>query len=1381
VLLSGKPDFPFCLCWANEPWSRRWNGQPEAVLRGQEYSPEDDLAHIRWLLPALADHRAIRIEGKPVFIVYQAQDLPNPAQTVEIWRREAVSAGLPGIYLISVETGRDAEWNATQVGFDAKLLFQPQFTSLFNSGADILIPGKEKLRVYDYERASKVLSNPPAVSYRRYASVFPNWDNAPRRGEEAVVLHNSTPEAYEAWLGHAIQRALHEPLDHRVVFLNAWNEWGEGCHLEPDVRSGRAYLEATRRALAKAGSPHATNGHLDDSSVVGTAPECGPRLESETGSSISAPKPSAPVQVASVTDGTYLSLLATARGERSADYVPLTEGDLTTETLPIKAIAFYLPQFHPIPENDEWWGKGFTEWANVSKAMPEFVGHYQPHLPGELGFYDLRVPEVQRRQVQLARKYGVHGFCFYYYWFAGKHLLERPLNQFISDPEIDFPFCICWANENWTRGWDGKESEILVAQHHSEEADLAFIRDLEPKLRHKNYIRIQGRPLLIVYRARVLPDPAATTRRWRDYCRQMGLGNPYLVAAQVFEDLDPREFGFDAAVQFPPNTPGLRTDLRSQFQPLNPGFTGLIHSYADLIRLTLERPQPPYQQFRTVCPGWDNDARRPGRGTTYALSSPKEYGRWLKGACCQALEETDPDKRLVFINAWNEWGEGAHLEPDRHYGYAYLQATADVLATLPKRISPSTRDWTILFVSHDAHQGGAQLVLLNQIAWFRQYTGINLRVLCLESGAWLSRFQELARTAVLSEITPSSNGVSDEGDILWLREFCGGAPDLIYANSVASGRAFAILRQFGSPILTHFHELESSIQRYAGTWIKDVLDHSNHYLACSEAVRKNLLTTHNVSPQALSTVYESIRPNPALEPLSGPERSAARARLGLAPNKQLVFGCGLGMPFRKGADLFIKVALELHRQGREDCHFYWIGELYADENDPQYGAWVDYLNQLPSPDHCQITFLGFKENPGEYIQTADVFLLPSREDPFPLVALEAAECSVPIICFADAGGVPDLVQEDAGFVVPFGEVRTMADRVITLLDDEALRRRFGAQARARVLSNFTTDCTAPHVLSVCRKTTGRKPAVSIIMPGYNHGQYLQERLASIFQQTYRDVEVILLDDASTDNSLEILQRYRHRADVRIVRNEQNSGSTFKQWLKGIALAQADLIWIAESDDRCEPDFLEALLPSFQNPEVKLAYTNSHIMDERGNVTGDYTTCEYLTTLSNVKWTKNYCVTAEEEINDGLGVKNTILSASAVVFRRFELTPEKCAILETMRLAGDWFLFTHAMAGGNVFYTARKLNYHRRHSESVIGKLIRQNKVNELFGEFYCVQNEIFSRYQLRNCFHDKWERYLRDQWHAFYPERPFDDLKSCYPFDRARAQIVSAVSEVRKP
>jgi glycosyltransferase involved in cell wall biosynthesis len=247
VLRTGRPDFPFCLCWANEPWSRRWDGRPHEVLQEQTYSADDDLAHVRWLLPALADRRAIRVEGKPVFLVYQARDLPDPARTVETWRREVERAGLPGVFLLAVETGWDAGWDAVQVGFDAKVLFQPQFSLLRTV---VQVPADpEGLRVFDYQKAWPVLANPPPVSYRRYHTVFPSWDNTPRRGSAGWVLHNCTPEAYESWLRQALRDAARQPADHRIVFINAWNEWGEGCHLEPDQHHGRAYLEATGRCL----------------------------------------------------------------------------------------------------------------------------------------------------------------------------------------------------------------------------------------------------------------------------------------------------------------------------------------------------------------------------------------------------------------------------------------------------------------------------------------------------------------------------------------------------------------------------------------------------------------------------------------------------------------------------------------------------------------------------------------------------------------------------------------------------------------------------------------------------------------------------------------------------------------------------------------------------------------------------------------------------------------------------------------------------------------------------------------------------------------------------------------------------------------------------
>ncbi|MDZ4866195.1 MAG: glycoside hydrolase family 99-like domain-containing protein [Alphaproteobacteria bacterium] len=344
-----------------------------------------------------------------------------------------------------------------------------------------------------------------------------------------------------------------------------------------------------------------------------------------------------------------------------------------------RLIAFYLPQFHPIPENDIWWGKGFTEWSNVTRARPWFSGHEQPQLPADLGFYDLRVDEVREEQARLAERYGISGFCYYYYWFNGRKLLERPLEALLKSEKPNFPFCICWANESWSRRWDGSEQEVLMEQVHSPESDRRFIQDIIPILRDSRYIRVDGAPLLLVYRFTLMPDPVSATETWRKACVEAGIGKIHISAVQSFGIEDPRIFGCDSATEFPPH--GISaSEITKDVESLDPEFAGKVFDYRDLIAADEVRVPPPYQVFPAVMPSWDNTARRGARGHVFHNATPQAYEIWLRNAINRSAREPVSGESIVFINAWNEWAEGTHLEPDKRWGHAFLEATRRALS-----------------------------------------------------------------------------------------------------------------------------------------------------------------------------------------------------------------------------------------------------------------------------------------------------------------------------------------------------------------------------------------------------------------------------------------------------------------------------------------------------------------------------------------------------------------------------------------------------------------------------------------------------------------------------------------------------------------------------
>ncbi|MBE2213778.1 MAG: glycoside hydrolase family 99-like domain-containing protein [Opitutaceae bacterium] len=351
-----------------------------------------------------------------------------------------------------------------------------------------------------------------------------------------------------------------------------------------------------------------------------------------------------------------------------------------------RLIAFYLPQFHPIPENDLWWGRGFTEWSNLTRSRPLFPGHVQPRLPADLGFYDLRLSEVREAQAELARRAGISAFCYYHYWFGGRRLLERPLDEVVASGCPDFPFCVCWANESWTRRWDGLEREVLMAQEYAGVEPESFIRDLLPALRDPRYVRVNGKALLLVYRPESIPEARRWTDAWREFARANGVGELLLCRVHSFSQEAPEVLGFDAAVEFPPLGGLLERSLLAPTEVTalvgsGANFQGMLADYPRFARMAAEAPPPPFRRFRGVAPSWDNTPRRRNRALVFTGANPDDYERWLSAALQHTVREQPAGERLVFVNAWNEWAEGCHLEPDVVWGDRYLRATRAAIAS----------------------------------------------------------------------------------------------------------------------------------------------------------------------------------------------------------------------------------------------------------------------------------------------------------------------------------------------------------------------------------------------------------------------------------------------------------------------------------------------------------------------------------------------------------------------------------------------------------------------------------------------------------------------------------------------------------------------------
>lgn len=966
----------------------------------------------------------------------------------------------------------------------------------------------------------------------------------------------------------------------------------------------------------------------------------------------------------------------------SAEYFEELDGSILQFRQPVaRAIAFYLPQFHAIPENDAWWGKGFTEWRNVARGMPRFKGHYQPRIPRDLGFYDLENVEVMQRQIDMARKAGIYGFCYYFYWFNGKRVLEKPLEQLLRRADIEFPFCLMWANENWTRTWDGFEQNVLLEQEYGENDEALLIAEFSRYFDDARYIRIDGRPLVILYRPGLIPDAASTFERWRQRWRNTHNCDPIILMAQGFGDHDPRPFGLDGAIEFPPHKLAVGLpDVRHAVDVLDENFRGSVLAYDDLIQRAADVGPEDFPLLRTVVPSWDNEARRPGRGTTFHGSTPQKYEGWLRDAIKYCRKNPPFETPFIFINAWNEWAEGAYLEPDLHFGAAYLNATARALTGVDHASKAK-----VVLVGHDCYPHGAQLLLLHIAKTLRHQFGADVAIVTLDGGPLTQSYEEIARV-----YNVSGNMASLERTV---RRLASEGYGWAIVNTTISGDAVPVLKKAGFTTTSLIHELPRLITDQSACEKARTIAHEADRIVFAAAYVADRFREIADCPSSLARTV--IRPQGLYAPWkSDPVQSDLfRKELGLSREDKLVLNVGYA-DFRKGFDIFQSVA-KILLQRRPDIHFAWIGRL-----DGPIRTWL--LSDFADGDlRGRFHVVDYMENPVPAYEAGDLFFLSSREDPFPTVVLEAFRAGLPVVGLKGCGGYADIV-ETHGRLVDLNDPAAMADAIEALIDASATGSKDAAARVDFIKQHFQHD---DYVYDLLRLFDSELEKVSAIVPNYNYERYLPARLNTIFDQSYPLFEVLLLDDCSTDGSLDAVEQYMAatKRTMAVHPNSENSGSVYAQWTKGARMARGEFIWIAEADDLAKPSFLREAMFIMARKDVAFVFCNSAQIDEHDRVLAenyDY----YFDQVEQGAFAGSFIMDGTEFTRRFMSVRNLVLNVSGVVWRKSALLAALEATehrLADMRLAVDWMMYVvAALEGGSVGFVHKPLNVHRRHSNSV---------------------------------------------------------------------------------
>ncbi|QSX79647.1 glycoside hydrolase family 99-like domain-containing protein [Agrilutibacter solisilvae] len=901
----------------------------------------------------------------------------------------------------------------------------------------------------------------------------------------------------------------------------------------------------------------------------------------------------------------------------------------------VKAIAFYLPQYHPIPQNDLWWGKGFTEWNNVVRARPMFRGHYQPRVPADLGYYDLRLDAVREHQARLAQANGVHGLCYYYYWFNGQKLLNQPIEQMLASGTPNLPFCVCWANENWSRNWDGQNRHVLLEQQYSMESNRAFIREMIPMMKDPRYIRHHGKPVLVVYRIRVIPNWLETVQMWREECRRAGIGEIHLCAVRFgLEPLEgpPAQFGVDSYVLFPPHETR-REDVRSEQVDMARHFNGELFSYdavvdGDITRFADGYPWPVH---RGAMMGWDNTARRLNDSRIFAGSTPTRFRYWLKNIIDQENQHNRDDESLLFINAWNEWAEGTYLEPDQRFGTGYLSAVKSALAgcdTGPVTVAPEAPvkvsvpapkaavlqqvaplpgnvkkgvavkpAWhagdksripgapTVLLCAHiSGHQlfGGERSFLDVLDAMGRMQLNV---VVTLPSGNNTAYVEEVRKRSLGVHVFAYPQWVADRpvdealtlvfADIIARHDV-----DIVHANTIVLLEPLAAARRMGRKGLVHSRELitlDESLRERIGLSSQEII---RRVFAISDYVIGNSLATVAAFRREGRTFYvnNAVRP----DDLDLANKVGKTVRFAVVSSN---------IP-KKGVADFLEVARLC--EGRVDnAQFLVIGP----EN-KQIEEWREAQQRGEIP--ASVKFMGYRDTPRQAMVEAHVVLnLSSFAESFGRTVAEALAARRPVIAY-EWGALPELIEHGViGYLAPYRDTQAVADHVVELCRDPARIVEMGEKGRAAMQAGFTPDALHDRLLDAYQSifarplegaaaaaaptdaastaTVARARNTTIVVPVYNACDEVRACLDSLVRNTdLSRNRVIVINDGSTDPRVaQMLEEFNGKPGITLRPNPGNLGYTRTVNI-GLREAGDDDVVLLNSDTVVTPQWLEGL-------------------------------------------------------------------------------------------------------------------------------------------------------------------------------------------------------------